>query len=67
MSLKSLVAVLGGVAALASIVGVNLLNFDEIFGVPKLSPAQRHAIAAELRRVAADGHVSADERAGLGE
>lgn len=67
MNLKSLVALVGIVAALASIVGINLTNYDELLQGAELSPAQRQAVAVELRRIASDGLVSAEERAALGE
>lgn len=67
MNLRGFVTLVGVVAALASIVGINLFNLDELFEAPTPSLAQRQAIAAELRRSAADGHVSVDERAALEE
>jgi tetratricopeptide (TPR) repeat protein len=60
-------SVFGGVATLATIVGINLKNVDELFEVPQLSAAQRTVLGAEVRRAAADGLVSADERIVLDE
>ncbi len=68
---KGLGAVIGGVisvvAGLATIVGINLKNVDEFLEIPQLSAAERTAIGAEVRRAAADGLVSADERVALDE
>lgn len=52
-------------AAIASIVGISLLDLKDHFSPKGLDPRQRAAVTTELRKMAADGYVSADERAAL--